>query len=145
MGLTLVDLDQPTLVVDAHQLAAQSYFHLLTRRTESRRHRVERLPVLQMVVLMDLGGAPVVDVVGPSILGDQGVALLILEDRQRPPAGGAAGPYSGQLQALPRDLVPHVGQTVAIGALRKRSLAWRYVPFPPWACPVGGRSAPGRR
>ena len=54
---------------------------------------------------------------------------LILEDRQRPPAGGAAGPYSGQLQALPRDLVPHVGQTVAIGALGKRSLAWRYVPF----------------
>ena len=55
--------------------------------------------------------------------------VLILEDRQRPPAGGAAGPYSGQLQALPRDLVPHVGQTVAIGALRKRSLAWRHVPF----------------
>ena len=55
--------------------------------------------------------------------------VLILEDRQRPPAGGAAGPYSGQLQALPRDLVPHVGQTVAIGALRNRSLAWRHVPF----------------
>ena len=55
--------------------------------------------------------------------------VLILEDRQRPPAGGAAGPYSGQLQALPRDLVPHVGQTVAIGALGNRSLAWRYVPF----------------
>ena len=55
--------------------------------------------------------------------------VLILEDRQRPPAGGAAGPYSGQLQALPRDLVPHVGQTVAIGALGNRSLAWRHVPF----------------
>ena len=45
-------------MVDAHQLAAQSYFHFLLRRTENRRHRVERLRALHVMVRMDLGGAP---------------------------------------------------------------------------------------
>ena len=40
-GLTRMELDQPAAVEDAHQFAAQADLHLLPRRAQGRRHRVD--------------------------------------------------------------------------------------------------------
>ena len=40
-------------VVDVPQLTVQPDLHLLTRRTDVRRHRVQRLQTLNVVILMD--------------------------------------------------------------------------------------------
>ena len=81
------------------------------------------------MVGMDLGAAPVADVVGLAVPGKQGVALLVLEDRQRTLAGGAVDPHSGHLQAPARSLGPHVGQAVEFGALEETLPDVGHAPF----------------
>ena len=81
-----MELEQPSPVVDAHQLAAQPGLHPLPRRTEGRRHRVEGVLAGHVVIGMDLGGAPVGDLVGLAVPGGQGLAFLITG---RPAAAGA--------------------------------------------------------
>ena len=80
LGLALVDLDELAPVIDAHQLAAHSHLHLLARRAEAGRHRVERLAALDVMVGVDLGAASVADVVGLAVPEEQRMALLVLED-----------------------------------------------------------------
>ena len=62
-----MELEQPSPVVDGRQLAAQPGLHPLPRRTEGRRHRVEGVLAGHVVIGMDLGGAPVGDLVGLAV------------------------------------------------------------------------------
>ena len=95
-----MELEQPSPVVDAHQLAAQPGLHPLPRRTEGRRHRVEGVLAGHVVIGMDLGGTPVGDPRrARPFPGGQGLALLTLEDLQRPAPGGAVHPHSGDITA----------------------------------------------
>ena len=55
-GLTGMELEQPSPVVDARQLAAQPDFHLLPGSTEICGHRVEGVLAGHVVIGMDLGG-----------------------------------------------------------------------------------------
>ena len=75
--LTRVDLDQASPLVDAHQLEAQPDLHLLSRRAQGRRHRVEGVLAGHVVVGMHLGVAPVGDFVGLAVPGMQGLSFLI--------------------------------------------------------------------
>ena len=97
LGLTDVGLDQAAPVIDVHQLVVRPDLHPLTRRTQSGRHRVQGLVALDVMVLVDLGVAPVRDLVGLAVPRVQGLALLVLENHQWFPVGGA-------VNAEPRDI-----------------------------------------
>ena len=112
-------LDQLASVVDMHQLAAQPDFHLLTRRADVRRHRVQGLQALDVMVGMDFGIAPVGDFVGLTVPGQQGIPLLILENHQGLPASGAMDAHSGYLPTPALGFGPQVGQAVEIAALEE--------------------------
>ena len=98
-GLARMDLDQLAPVEDAHQLQAQADLHLLPGRAQGGGHGVEGIMAGHVVVLVDLGGAPVGDLVGHSVPGQQGLALLVLEDLQGLTAGGAVDAQSGNVTA----------------------------------------------
>ena len=68
---------------------------------------------------MDLGGAPVSDLVGLTVPRQQGAALLILGNHQRLPAGGAVDPLACHLQASELSFVTQVSETVEIVALEQ--------------------------
>ena len=118
-GLAQVDLDQASLVIDVHQLAVGADLHLLPRRAEVRGHRVEGLLALDVVVGMHLEGAPVGDLVGFPVPGEQGVAFLLLEYQEGLAAGGAVDAPAGHLPAPPGGLGPDVGQAVEAGPLEE--------------------------
>ena len=109
-GLALVDLDQPAPVVDAHQLAVQPDLHLLPRRAGGGRHRVEGQLALDVMVRMHFDGAPVGDLVGHAVPGEQGMTPLLLEDHQRLPAGGAVDAPAGDLETPLGRFGSEVGQ-----------------------------------
>ena len=60
-----VELEQPSPVVDAHQLAAQPDLHLLPRRTEGRRHRIEGVLAGHVVI-----GVPTLRTLRPRAIMD---------------------------------------------------------------------------
>ena len=68
---------------------------------------------------MDLGGAPVGDLVGLAVPGGQRLALLITEDHQGLTPGGAVHPHSGDLTAPACRFCPEVSQAVEVAALEK--------------------------
>ena len=68
---------------------------------------------------MDLGGAPVGDLVGLAVPGGQGLAFLILEDLQRLAPGGAVHPHSGDITAPAGRFCPEVSQAVEVAALEE--------------------------
>ena len=84
-------------MVDVHQLAVDPDLHPLDGRTQCGRHRVQGLQALDVMIGMHLGIAPVRDLVGLAVLPDQDLALLVLEDQQGLPVGGA-------VNAEPRDI-----------------------------------------
>ena len=92
-------LDELAPVVDAHQLAVHPDLDLLARTAEVVGHRVECIQALDVMVLMDGVGAPVGDLVGDAVPGDQGVAFLVLEDHQGLLAGGPVDAHPSHLQA----------------------------------------------
>ena len=98
--------------MDVHQLAVHPDLHTLTGRTQSGRYRVERLQALYVVIGMHLGVAPVCDLVGLAVPRDQCLTLLVLEDHQGLPVGGA-------VNALPR--------YIAAPALRLCSEVWQAI------------------
>ena len=67
LGLADVGLDQLAPVVDAHQLRAQADFHLLARRAQGGRNRIESVLVGHVMIGVPLGGAPVGDLVGLAV------------------------------------------------------------------------------
>ena len=118
-GLARVDLEQRAAVVDAHQLRAELHLHLLPRRAELRRHRVERVLAGDVVVGMDLRRPPVGDLVGLPVPGGEQRALLLLEDLERAFAGRP-------VDALPRHLerpapggVAQLGEVAELRALEE--------------------------
>ncbi len=113
--------------MNAYQLAAQPDLHLLPRRAEHRRHRVEGVLAGHLMVGMDLGGAPVGDLVGWAVPPGQGLALLLPEDRQRLTAGGAGHPLPDHLPAPPLGCGPHLRQAGEIAAFKKAHAA-----YSPW-------------
>ena len=96
-GLAGVDLDQAAPVVDAHQLETQADLHLLSWRAPSGGHGVKGVLAGHVVIGMDLGAAPVGDLVGFAVPGVQGLALLVQEDLQRLTPGGAMNTQSGDV------------------------------------------------
>ena len=114
-----MELEQPSPVVDAHQLAAQPDLHPLPRRTEGRRHRVQGVLAGHVVIGMDLGGAPVGDLTGLAVPGGQGLAFLITEDLQRLAPGGAVDPLSGDITTPPCRFCPEVAQVPELPALEE--------------------------
>ena len=122
-GLAEVGLDQLTPVVDSHQLAVHPDLHPLARGAQGGGHRVQGLLALDMMVLVHLGIAPVGDLVELAVPGEQGLALLVLEDHQGLAAGGAvdASPATWEHQrwACPRTSARPLNSP----PLKKRSLA----------------------
>ena len=95
LGLADVGLDQPAPVIDAHQLAAQPDLHLLTRRAQGRRHRVQGVLAGHVMIGMHLDGAPVGDLVGLAIPRGERLPLLVEEHHQGLTPGGAVCPAPG--------------------------------------------------
>ena len=69
LGWRDVDLNELAPVVDAHQLQAQADLHLLPGRAQGGGHRVESVLAGHVVIGVDLGGAPVGDLVGLAVPG----------------------------------------------------------------------------
>ena len=109
-GLALVDLDQPALVVDAHQLAVQPDLHRLSAGTGGGRHRVEGQLALDVMARMHFDRVPVGDLIGYAAPREQGMTLLLLDDQEVVPAGGAADAPASHLEAPPGRFGPNVGQ-----------------------------------
>ena len=57
--------------------------------------------------------------VGLALPGGQGLALLTLEDLQRPAPGGAVHPHSGDITAAACRFFPEVRQAVEVAALEE--------------------------
>ena len=118
-GLAEVGLDQLAPVIDAHQLAVHLDLHLPARRAQAGRHRVQSLAALDVVVLVHLGLAPVGDLVGLAIPGNQSIPLLILEDHQGLSPRGAVDAQTGDVAAPVPGLLPDIGQVFELAALEK--------------------------
>ena len=114
-----VELEQPSPVVDAHQLAAQPDLHPLSGRAQRGGHRVEGVLAGHVVVGMDLGGAPSGDLVGLAVPLGQGLTFLILEDLQRVAPGSAVDPPSGDITTPAGRFFPEVGQVPELPALEE--------------------------
>ena len=71
------------------------------------------------MVLIHLGGAPVGNLVGLAVPGQQRMTLLILENHQGLLAGGAIDPHPSHLQTPVLGFRPQVGQAVEISALEE--------------------------
>ena len=71
------------------------------------------------MVLVDFSVAPVGDLVGLAVPLDQGVALLILEDHQGLPEGGAVDAQPSDIAASPRSFIPDMAQTPEVSALEE--------------------------
>ena len=72
-----------------------------------------------MMVLVHLGLAPVGDLVGLAVPGKQGLTLLVLEDHQRLPAGGAVDAEAGHVAAPAPGLLPDISQVPELAALEE--------------------------
>ena len=114
-----MDPDDDALVVDVRQLGVASNIHLGPRFAAGGRHRVEGVAVGDVVVGMNRGRAPVGHGVGLAVVGQQVCPLLLLEDHQRQPPGGAVDPMAGHLQAPPARLRPQVRQVAKVGNLKE--------------------------
>ena len=117
--LARMELEKPAAVEDAHQLAAQADLHLLPRWAQARRHRVEGVLASHVVIGMNLGGAPIGDLVGLAIPGSQCRTFLFLKDLQRLSSGGAVDPLSGDIPTPAGRLIPEVGQVPELPALEE--------------------------
>jgi len=71
------------------------------------------------MVGVDRGGAPVGHGVGLAVVGQQVGPLLLLEDHQRQPPGGAMDPLAGHLQTPAPRLRPQVRQVAKLAALEE--------------------------
>ena len=71
------------------------------------------------MVGMHLGRAPIGHLVGLCVPLSERVALLLAEDGQGLPAGGAVYPLSGHLQAPPPSSRPHVREAGELPALEE--------------------------
>ena len=118
-GLAGVDLDQLALVEDAHQLYTQADFHLLPGRAQGGRNGVESVLAGHVVIGVDLGAAPVGDLIGLAVPGSQGLALLVQEDLQGLAAGGAVDAQSGDVAAPALGLISDICQVPEPAALEE--------------------------
>ena len=116
---TRVDLDQASPVVDAHQLEAQPDLHLLSRRAQGRRYRVEGVLAGHVVIGMHFGVAPVGDLVGLAVPGMQGLSFRIQEDLQGLTPGGAVDAPSRDISTPACRLIPEVSQILELSALEE--------------------------
>ena len=114
-----MDLNELAPVVDAHQLQAQADLHLLPGRAQGGGHRVESVLAGHVVIGVDLGGAPVGDLVGLAVPGSQRLALLVQEDLQGLTAGGAVDSLSGDVTAPASRFRTEVVQVFEIAALEE--------------------------
>ena len=71
------------------------------------------------MVLVDLGKAPVGDLIGLAVPGRQGLALLVQEDLQGLGAGGAVDAHSGDVAAPALGLISGIGQILELAALEE--------------------------
>ena len=71
------------------------------------------------MVLVHLGLAPVGYLAGIAVPRDQYLALLVLEDQQWFPAGGAVEAQAGHVAAPADGLLPGVGQVPELPALEE--------------------------
>ena len=118
-GLAGMDLDQLAPVEDAHQFHTQADLHLLSRRAQGGRHRVEGVLAGHGVVGMHLGGTPVGDLVGLAVPREQGLALLVQEDLQGLTLRGAVNAHSGDITAPADRFRTEVGQIPELGSLEE--------------------------
>ena len=71
------------------------------------------------MVLVDLGLPPVGDLVRIAVPGEQRLALLILEDHQGLPVGGAVDPQTRYLQAPALGLISDIDQVLELAAFEE--------------------------
>ena len=72
-----------------------------------------------MVIGVNLGGAPVGDLVGLAVPGSKGLALLVQEDLQGLTAGGAVDAQSGDVAAPADCFRTEMGQVPELAALEE--------------------------
>ena len=96
------------------------------------------------MVLVDLGLAPVGDLVGLAVPRKQGLAFLVLEDLQGLPASGAVDTQPGYVAAPRLGLLPDISQVPEIAALEEAFPHIGHTSLHPWACPVGDAREPDR-
>ena len=77
------------------------------------------MTALDVMVLVDLGLPPVGDLVGLAVPGEQGLALLVLEDHQGLPVSGAVDAQPSHVAAPAPGLLPDIGQVSELAALEE--------------------------